>query len=92
MNGYKPPKTSRITIQPAYHEIWNRTWRNGSIVSIAPFFSHEEFSSLDKPGKYKYILDLIQTATTQLCDEYQWDKMIFKNAYKKTLDTLQNFS
>ena len=22
MNGYKPPKTSRITIQPAFHEIW----------------------------------------------------------------------
>jgi hypothetical protein len=26
MNGYKPPKTSRITIQPAYYEIWDRTW------------------------------------------------------------------
>jgi hypothetical protein len=85
MNGYKPPKTSRITIQPAYHDIWNRTWKNGSIVAIAPFFSHDEFSSFDKSGKYKYILDLIQTATTQLSEEYQWDSENFANSYTKTL-------
>jgi len=91
MNGYKPPKTSRITIQPAYHDIWNRTWKNGSIVAIAPFFSHDEFSSLNKSGKYKYILDLIQTATMQLSDEYKWDKEVFETAYKKTLDSNFNF-
>lgn len=91
MNGYKPPKTSRITIQPAYHDIWNRTWKNGSIVAIAPFFSHDEFSSLNKSGKYKYILDLIQTATIQLSDEYKWDKEVFETAYKKTLDSNFNF-
>lgn len=91
MNGYKPPKISRITIQPAYYNIWNRTWKNGSIVTIAPFFSHDEFSSLDKSGKYKYILDLIQTATMQLSDEYIWDKEIFESAYTKTLDANFNF-
>ena len=91
MNGYKPPKTSRITIQPAYHDIWNRTWKNGSIVAIAPFFSHDEFSSLNKSGKCKYILDLIQTATMQLSDEYKWDKEVFETAYKKTLDSNFNF-
>jgi hypothetical protein len=91
MNGYKPPKTSRITIQPAYHDIWNRTWKTGSIVAIAPYFSHDEFSSLDKSEKHKYILDLIQTATTQLSDEYQWDRKVFENAYKKTLDSNFNF-
>ena len=87
MNGYKPPKTSRITIQPAYHDIWNRTWKNGSIVAIAPFFSHDEFSSFEKPGKCKYILDVIQTATIQLSEEYQWDREVFEIAYKKTLDS-----
>jgi hypothetical protein len=34
MNGYKPPKTSRITINPAYHDTWNRTWKTGSIVAL----------------------------------------------------------
>jgi len=91
MNGYKPPKTSRITIQPAFHEVWNRAWKNGSIVAIAPFFSHDQFSSFDKLGKYKYILELIQTATTQLSDEYQWDRKVFETAYQKTLDSNFNF-
>ena len=53
MYGYKPPKTSRITIQPAFHQIWNRTWKNGSIVSIAPFYSHvlvTSISILFSPG------------------------------------------
>ncbi len=91
MSGYKPPKTSRITIQPAYHDIWNRTWKNGSIVAIAPFFSHDEFSAFDKLGKYNYILDLIQAATIQLSDEYQWNRQVFENAYKRTLESNFNF-
>lgn len=91
MGGYKPPKTSRITIQPAYHKDWGRTWKNGSIVAIAPFFSHEEFSSLEKSNKYKYILDLIQTATIQLSEEYNWDRKVFEIAYNKTLASNFNF-
>jgi len=87
MNGYKPPKTSRITIQPAFHETWKRTWKNGSIVTIAPFFSYDEYAILDKRGKYKYILDLIQIATLQLSDEYQWDKTVFENAYREVIQS-----
>jgi hypothetical protein len=48
MNGYKPPKTSRITLQPAYHKIWNRTWKNGSIVTIAPYYNYENMHRLTK--------------------------------------------
>jgi len=87
MNGYKPPKTSRITIQPAFHDIWNRTWKNGSIVAIAPFFSLDTYCNLDKKGKYKYTLDLIQSATLLLSDEYGWDKTVFENAYNKVLES-----
>jgi hypothetical protein len=91
MNGYKPPNTTRITIEPSFHDIWKRTWKNGSIVSIAPFFSYNEFSSFDKFGKYKYVLDLIQSATIQLSEEYKWDRDVFQNSYKKTLDSNFNF-
>jgi len=87
MNGYKPPKTSRITIQPAFYNIWNRTWKTGSIVAIAPFFSLDTYLSLDKKGKYKCTLDLIQSATLSLSDEYGWDKTIFRNAYKKVFES-----
>lgn len=90
MNGYKPPKTTRITIQPTYHDIWDKSWKTGSIVAIAPYFNSGTFSSLDKEGKYKVVLDLIQTATIQLSDQYHWDKTVFEKAYQKTLD--DNFS
>ncbi|MFT3934514.1 MAG: hypothetical protein QM726_12905 [Chitinophagaceae bacterium] len=85
MNGYKPPKTTRITIQPAFYNIWNRTWKTGSIVAIAPFYSHDEFASLNKKEKYKYVLDIIQTSTLQLSEEYKWDKTVFENAYKEII-------
>lgn len=87
MNGYKPPKTSRITIQPAFHDIWKRTWKTGSIVAIAPFFSLDTYLSLDKKGKLKYTLDLIQSATLPLSDEYGWDKTVFENAYQQVLES-----
>jgi len=91
MNGYKPPKTTRITIQPAYHDIWNRTWKTGSIATIAPYFNYDEYSALDKRGKCKYILDLIQSATLALSDEYGWDKTVFENAYNEVLKNNFNF-
>jgi hypothetical protein len=87
MDGYKPPKTTRITIEPSFHKIWNRTWKNGSLVSIAPFFSYDEYASLDKKGKYKYILEVIQVSTLQLSDEYQWDKSVFEKAYKEIIES-----
>jgi len=86
MNGYKPPKTSRITIQPAFHDVWKSPFENGSIVSIAPFFSHDAYSILDKKGKLKYTLDLIQSATISLSDEYNWDKTVFEKAYQRILE------
>jgi hypothetical protein len=91
MNGYKPPKTSRITIQPSFHGIWDRTWKNGSIVAIAPYYSYEEYSAHGKRGKYLYTLDLIQRAIIPLSEEYDWDKTIFENAYRQVLECDFNF-
>ncbi len=86
MYGYKPPRTSRITIQPAFHEIWKRTWMTGSIVAIAPCYSYDQYASFDRFGKYKYILDIIQTSVLQLCDEYHWDHAVFEKAYNEVID------
>ena len=87
MNGYKPPNTSRITIQPAFHDSRNQSWKTGSIIAIAPYFNYDEYGALDKKRKYKHILDLIQSATIPLSDEYGWDKTIFDNAYKQVLES-----
>ena len=74
MNGYKPPQVTRITLQPDYYDIWDRTWKNGSIFSIAPLFEREKYEDLDKRGKYQYILDIVHNSMIQLGEEYKWDR------------------
>jgi len=86
MNGYKPPNVTRVCIQPAYYKIWDRTWKNGSLISIAPEFLRDKYESLDKHGKYQYILDIIQGAMIQLSEEYKWDKSIFEKAYLEVIE------
>ncbi len=85
MNGYKPPKATRVCIQPAYFGIWDRTWKNGSIFSIACEFVRDRYETLDKHGKYHYILDMIQEAMTKLSDEHNWDRIVFENAYQELI-------
>lgn len=85
MYGYKPPKTSRVSVQPAFHGIWNKPWKFGSIANVAPYFNFNDFNVLDKNGKYHYILDLIQRAMFELSDEYNWDKTVFDKAYNEVI-------
>ena len=90
MNGYKPPQATRITLQPDYYDIWDRTWKNGSIFSIAPLFEREKYEDLDKRGKYQYILDIVHNSMIQLGEEYKWDRQVFEGAYKEIIES--NFS
>ena len=86
MHGYKPPQATRVTLQPHYHNIWDRTWKNGSIFSIAPLFDRKNYESLDKKGKYQYILDIVQDSMLQLGEEYQWDNVVFRRTYKEIIN------
>ena len=92
MRGYKPPNATRICIQPGFYGIWDRTWKNGSIFSIACEFSHDKYESLNTHGKYRYTLDIIQEAMIQLSQEYNWDKSVFQNAYQEILTSNFVFS
>ncbi len=86
MYGYKPPNTTRVSIVPSYHKIWNRTWTDGSLKSIAPEFIYEKYLNLDKRGKYQYVLDIIHSCMIQLSEEYKWDEAVFERAYKEVLE------
>ncbi len=87
MHGYKPPKTSRITIQPDFHGIWDGPWKFGAIASVAPFYSYDEYAACDRKGRYMYVLDLIQRSTIPLSEEFGWDKLVFENAYREVLQS-----
>lgn len=86
MYGYKPPTTTRVTLQPSFYGIWNKTRKDGSLISMAPFYDREQYEAFDKRGKYKYILDIIHTSMLQLSEEYNWNKEVFENAYKEIID------
>lgn len=86
MHGYKPPQATRVTLQPQYHNIWDRTWKTGSIFSIAPLFDRQKYESLVKRGKYQYILDIVHGSMLQLGEEYKWDNEVFHKAYKEIID------
>lgn len=86
MNGYKPPHATRVTIQPAYYGVWDRVWKFGSIFAIAIPFNWKEFESLDRMGKYRYTLDMIQTAMTTISKEQGWDNAVFVSAYQALIE------
>jgi hypothetical protein len=87
MYGYKPPKATRVSIQPGFYGQWSHPWKHGSVISIASYFNYEDYSILEKKGKYRYILDLIQSSMLQLCEEYHWEKSVFEKAYLEIIET-----
>lgn len=85
MKGYKPPNAARVTIQPAYFGIWQHTWKNGSIFSVAVEFRRDDYELMDRRAKCRYILDMIQDAMIQLCNEHGWDRSIFERVYEEII-------
>ena len=92
MFGYKPPNTSRVTIQPHYYGVWKEPVKSGSIVHIAPEFNYEKFQVLDQRGKYKCLLDLIQTSMLELSRHFNWDTSVFLRAYDEVTKNNYRFS
>lgn len=86
MNGYKPPKATRVTIRPKYHGQWPGPIRRGSIVSVAPYFNYDEFVILDTKGRYRYVLDVIHAGMMMAGRELGWDIAVLENAYITVLE------
>lgn len=86
IHGYKPPNVTRVTMDASHYKEWGRPWKTGSLVLVAPRFVYDHFLSLDKQGKYQYILDVIQEGMTQLIKEYNWDRDVFERAYQEMID------
>lgn len=81
LDGYKPPKTSRITLHVGPNISLAGPRYFGAICIYDKIFNEEEYLSLSKHGKYKYILDLLHFAVLELSETYGWDKSVFINSY-----------
>ncbi|MCW3107828.1 MAG: hypothetical protein JWQ09_2334 [Segetibacter sp.] len=86
MHGYKPPNTTRVSLQAGPEKMWDRTWKDGSLITVANYFHYDKYASLDLHGKYKYILDIIQDTMVQLSLEYNWDKSVFERAHREVIE------
>jgi hypothetical protein len=53
----------------------------GAICIYNKIFNEEEYLSLSKHGRYKYILDLLHFAVLELSETYGWDKSVFIKSY-----------
>lgn len=91
MYGYKPPNTTRVSIDPSYYKIWDRTWTNGSLKLIATEFIYQKYLSLNQQEKYQYVLETIHNCMLQLSNEYSWDNSVFERAYKEVIESKFKF-
>ena len=81
LEGYKPPKTSRITLHVGPTISLAGPRYLGAICIYNKIFNEEEYLSLSKHGRYKYILDLLHFAVLELSETYGWDKSVFIKSY-----------
>jgi hypothetical protein len=87
MNGYKPPKVTRVSISPSFHGIWTKPTLFGSVLNVAPKFDNKYFQTLDKSAQYKYVLEVVHEAMLLGTKEFGWDKSVFDLAYQKVLES-----
>ncbi len=88
LNGYKPPKTGRLTIMldsNSAHPGFQSPSFFGAICSIRNTFDTAKYSSLTKPGRYQYLLDTIHQTCLICVDRLKWERSIFEEAYSTLL-------
>jgi len=84
LNGYKPPKTGRITIMldsSSHHPNYGQPTNFGSICSIRNKFDGERYSLLTQEERYACLLDTIHESCMICARKLKWDQSLFKKAY-----------
>jgi len=85
LHGYKPPKTTRISIrlvadqQPRYPSM------AGSVALICQAVHAPTYDALPDAAKLRYLLDSLHEAVGYLCQTFLWDGTAFAEAYQQVL-------
>lgn len=87
LNGYKPTKTGRICIHLDSIKNWDKPNYSGAICHYDNVIDEKKYLSLSKKGKYRYILEILNSTVLEIADIYNWDKAIFKNAYEHIIES-----
>ena len=86
LKGYKPPKTSRITLTFQKVIPFDKAIFTGSICGYFFPFDKEELKKIEsRKEKYEFMLSKIHSACLELSSKLKWDKGVFENAYQESL-------
>ena len=91
LDGYKPPKTSRISIELVDTKDKENQFYFGSILRIYAYFNLGEFLKINDENKLKYLLDLLHKLLIESAIKNNWEINIFKNSYDLILRSKFNF-
>jgi len=86
LHGYKPPKTTRISIslvpdqQPRYPSM------SGSVASIYQAVHTPTYDALPEMAKLRYLLNSLHEAVGHLCQAFRWEESVFSEAYQQVAD------
>lgn len=83
LDGYKPPKTSRISVQLSTED--NPGGHIGSILGASAKFDSKQYWELDDGGQKRVILDTVHRIALLCAEHYGWNTTPFEAAYKKVL-------
>lgn len=88
LNGYKPPKTSRLGIHFTVNkdgEALPGTYF-GSICSVMSYFDEDKYLELSVESRLLYILELLHASALKAATQFSWRLDIFQQAYQHLLD------
>src|SRR6187399_956870 len=90
LDGYKPPKTSRICLHLSTLTINRPPIYIGSICEHYCHFNYENYEKLaSKLKQFACILDLAHQAVMELAEIFKWDKTPFIRSYESII--IDNF-
>jgi len=89
LTGYKPPKTSRISVTLCSKD--SIQFYSGSILMVDAFFNKDQFWKLNDREQNIVILDTIHRVALLCVEKYHWNKAVFEQAYDKVLKADFNY-
>jgi hypothetical protein len=92
LNGYKPPKTSRISIELVDSMEKENQFYFGSILRIYLYFNLDKYLKTDKDNQLKYLLDLSHNSLIETAIKNNWEINKFKNSYDLIINSKFNFN
>lgn len=83
LNGYKPPKTSRISVQLGNEDYAGKHF--GSILGPTAKFNPDTYWQLDDAGQNRMILDTVHRIALLCAEHHGWNRTPFDSAYEQVL-------